>query len=159
MADLYGFALVAPTFGAGNWDMPGGLDAVEAARQYCSTHPRMDPNRIYLAGLSNGGRGVCLGAGRSPEAYRGLIFISPVLEPDLMLTPAFLQQWHEKPILIIHGDNDNRIPLPYLLEAIQTLSSSGLHVESHILKDQTHFLFFSARDQVSALIGTWIRKD
>lgn len=159
MADEYGFAIVAPTFGTGNWDEPGGEDAIEQARRYCESHPSMDSSHIYLAGLSNGGRGVCLGARRSPNSYRGLIFISPVLEPEVLLTDEFVAAWKDKPILILHGTSDNRIPASYIKDAVESIAKRGVRVESQLYDGQTHFLFFTIRDKVRDRIGNWLRSN
>ncbi len=159
LADEYGFAIVAPTFGAGNWDESGGGDAIEQVRRYCSLHPQMDASRIYLAGLSNGGRGVCIGARRAPNAYRGLIFISPVLEPEELLTAPFVSAWKDKPILLLHGTADNRIPVDYIKEAEQSIRRLGIPLESQFYEGQTHFLFFTIRDQVCGRIGNWLRNN
>ncbi len=158
-ADDNDVAIVAPSFGTGNWDAPGGEDAIEQARQYCVAHPRLDPSRIYLAGLSNGGRGVCLAARSRPESYRGLIFISPVLDTDLMLGPSFIAAWKDKPILVLHGSADNRIPRYYVNEAVAMLRGAGLRVEARSFEGQTHFLFFTIRDEVRATIGKWLRQE
>jgi len=156
IADTHGFAIVAPTFGAGNWDAPGGEAAIEQARQYCVSNPRLDPSRIFLAGLSNGGRGVCLGAQRSPNAYRGLILISPVLDTEVLLNSSFVKAWKDKPILVLHGTADNRIPVRYIRGVIALMSGAGMRVDEQIYDGQTHFLFFTMRTQVQARIGTWL---
>jgi pimeloyl-ACP methyl ester carboxylesterase len=156
IADTHGFAIVAPTFGAGNWDASGGEAAIEQARQYCVSNPRLDPSRIFLAGLSNGGRGVCLGARRSPNAYRGLILISPVLDTEVLLKSSFVQAWKDKPILVLHGTADNRIPVRYIRGAIALMSGAGMRVDDQIYDGQTHFLFFTMRTQVQDRIGNWL---
>lgn len=158
IADTQGFAILAPTFGAGNWDAPGGVEAIELVHQYCASNPRLDPSRIFLAGLSNGGRGVCLGAQRAPDAYKGLIFISPVLDTKVLLTDSFAKTWKDKPILILHGTNDNRIPIDYIRGSIVEMAVKGLRVDYQIYDRQTHFLFFSMRKQVQDKIGSWLTK-
>ncbi len=156
IADEQGVAIVAPTFGAGNWDAPGGEAAIEQARLYCASNPRMDPSRIFLAGLSNGGRGVCIGARRTPNGYRGLLFISPVLDTEGLLTDTFTESWKDKPILIIHGTTDNRIPVDYVRRAIDSMTRVGMHIESQLYEGQTHFLFFTMRKQMQDRIGNWL---
>ena len=156
VADEYGVAVVAPTFGAGRWKEPGGTEAVEGALRYCASHPRMDPSRIYLAGLSNGGLGVCLAAGRSPDAYRGVILISPVLDLMALFAHQSGASWKNKPVLILHGAADNRVPLAYVGEAAEEMRSAGMRVESQIYDGQSHFLFFTIRDKVQDRIGSWI---
>ena len=39
-ADATGVAIVAPTFGSGNWSGDGGLESIEQARKFCVNHPR-----------------------------------------------------------------------------------------------------------------------
>lgn len=156
IADAQGIAIVAPTFGAGKWNTHDGEVAIELARRYCVANPRFDPDRIFLAGLSNGGRGVCLGAQRSPNTYQGLIFISPVLDTKLLLTDNFVKTWKDKPILILHGTSDNRIPIDYIDEAVDAMKGVGMQVESQIYEGQTHFLFFTFRKQIQERIGRWL---
>ena len=156
IADEHGFAIVAPTFGTGNWDAPGGDVAIERARHYCSTHPKLDSSRIYLAGLSNGGRGVCLGAGQTPDAWRGLVLISPVLDTRRLLTDAFKHRWEGKPILVLHGTADNRIPIDYIERAVETIKGLAPRIEYECYDRQTHFLFFTKRRQVQDRIGSWL---
>lgn len=158
MADAGGFAVVAPTFGAGNWDQPGGREAIERMRRYCTEHPRFDPSRLYLAGLSNGGRGACIGAAAAPADYRGLILISPVIDPDLLASPSFVAAWRNKPILVLHGQADNRIPVAYVEGAIAAMKQAGLRVDSQIYPGQTHFLFFTIRAEAGRLITEWLKR-
>lgn len=156
IADLHGIAIVAPTFGTGNWDAPVGEEAIELARQYCTTNPMLDPSKIFLAGLSNGGRGVCIEAQRAPDAYQGIIFISPVMDTEALLTDKFVKTWKNKPILILHGTADNRIPIENIKEAIESIKSEGLTVDNQYYEGQTHFLFFTIRKKVQERIGSWL---
>ena len=102
-ADQNGYAIVAPTFGFGNWDLPGGVESIESARQYCLRHARMDGRRIILAGLSNGGRGALRAAAEHPDAYQGLILMSPVMDDAVIDSKAFAQAWERKPVLVLEG--------------------------------------------------------
>ncbi|MBN1671089.1 MAG: hypothetical protein JXR37_08665 [Kiritimatiellae bacterium] len=155
-ADAHGYAVVAPSFGAGNWYLPGGVETVEHARQYAADHPRMNANRIYLAGLSNGGTGVSRAATRNPEAYVALIFISAVMEKDVLLAPAFVEGWKKKRILLVHGAKDRRIPVPLPRAVAAGLARHDVAVESHEYAEEDHFLFFSAWDRLSKDIAAWV---
>jgi pimeloyl-ACP methyl ester carboxylesterase len=156
IADAHGFAVVAPSFGTGNWDAPDGSKALEQARRYCLTNPRFDAERIFLAGLSNGGRGVCMETRASPGTYRGAIFISPVLDSQLWSDNQFLATWKDKPLLVIHGSRDNRIPAAYVTPFVKAMQDSGLRVTYRLYEGQTHFLFFTIRHEVQDLIGQWL---
>jgi predicted esterase len=155
-ADEHGYAVVAPSFGVGNWSLAGGLEAIEGARQHCIDHPRMDGKRIILAGLSNGGMGVSRAASTTPAAYAGLVFISPVIERDAIGTKRFLNGWNGRRVLVLHGSIDRRIPLQYVEKAVALLEEHGVNVESKFYADEDHFLLFSAWNQVSSDIAAWI---
>ncbi|MEJ2148203.1 MAG: hypothetical protein P8Z40_01850 [Chloroflexota bacterium] len=58
LAEEQGYVIIAPSFGFGDWRQPGGVDAVLNALDDAEQIVALDPARIYLAGLSNGGYGV-----------------------------------------------------------------------------------------------------
>ena len=155
-ADAHGVAVVAPTFGAGNWYEPGGLEAVEAAYDYCKGLPAIDSHQIYLAGLSNGAIGVSREVSAHPERYHGIIYISGVMEPDVMNGPGFVNGCANKPILVIHGEQDERIPARYIRETLSSLPGS-VHIETHFIADEDHFLILSAPQKLDQTVWQWMR--
>ena len=159
VADRHGVAVVAPTFGAGRWDRPGGEEAIERVLRRCVADPRMDPSRIYLAGLSNGGLGVCRAAGRRPEAWRGLILVSPVVDERALFTDGFRAACGGKPVLILHGADDDRVPVRCIRDAAEAMRLRGMRVECDVLEGRTHFLFFSDREAVEERIGPWLERN
>jgi len=61
------------------WDRPGAPQAVNAlVRAICVKYPRIDQKRIYLTGLSMGGKGSWLTALDSPEIYAAMTTFSAV---------------------------------------------------------------------------------
>lgn len=157
-ADEHGFAIVAPSFGLGNWYLDGGVEAIEKARQYCFSHPRMDSKRIYLAGLSNGGTGVTRAAAANGGAYAGFIFISPVIEDDIILMEQFLNVCKSRRVLVLHGEEDERIPAKYVKQSVTILKKQGVNVESRFYPEEDHFLLFSKADQIRGDIAAWLLK-
>ncbi len=91
-ADAHQIAIVAPTFGFGNWSKPGAMETIDWAYAYCAKHSELDAGRVVLAGLSNGGIGVSRAVSRNPGRYRGLLYISGVMEEDVMASPSYLQK-------------------------------------------------------------------
>ncbi len=155
-ADEYGFAIVAPTFGAGNWDEKGGPEAISAARQYCVDDSRMDGNNIYLAGLSNGGLGVGKAGAASPEAYRGLIFISAVTDKSTVGSETFLDTWARRPVLVLHGEKDQRVPIAHAWNNLRKLYDRSDYVTTKRYERKDHFLFFSSRSLILDDIAAWM---
>lgn len=157
-ADAHGYAIVAPSFGQGNWYLPGGLDAIEQARHYCLNHPRLNGNRIYLAGLSNGGTGLTRAIAANGRAYAGFIFISPVIEDDIVVTPPFLAGCNDRRILVIHGNDDERIPASYVKQSLEFMKKQGVDITPVFYPAEDHFLLFSQPDQVLSNIAAWLEK-
>ena len=85
--------------------------------------------------------------------------ISPVLDTEVLLKSSFVQAWKDKPILVLHGTADNRIPVRYIRGAIALMSGAGMRVNDQIYDGQTHFLFFTMRTQVQDRIGNWLTMD
>jgi hypothetical protein len=67
------------------WDTPGAAQSVNAlVEQLCQRYPRIDRRRIYITGLSMGGRGTWLTLENSPQTYAAAAPISAVdIRPDL----------------------------------------------------------------------------
>jgi predicted esterase len=67
------------------WDTPGAAQAVNGlVEQLCERYPRIDRKRIYLTGLSMGGKGTWLTLENSPQTYAAVVPISAVdVRPDL----------------------------------------------------------------------------
>ena len=93
----------------------------------------------------------------NPDAYCGLIFISPVIDKDIISTDRFLNAWKGRRVLVLHGSEDRRIPPKYVEQAISLLARNGVDVESKLYPDEDHFLLFSRPDQITARIALWIR--
>jgi predicted esterase len=158
-ADENGYAIVAPSFGMGNWYLEGGIETIEEARQYCRNHPRLDGNRIYLAGLSNGGTGVTRAVAANGVAYAGFILISPVIEMDVISTPQFLNGCKGRRVLVLHGAADERIPAKYVAQSVDYLVSHDIAVNATFYPGEDHFLLFSQRDLVLNAIASWLAHD
>lgn len=154
-ADAHQVAIVAPTFGFGNWYKPGGMEAIDWAYAYCTNRSELDPGHIVLAGLSNGGIGVSRAVCRNPGRYCGLLYISAVMEEDVMASPAYLQGCKEKPVLVVHGGQDERIPLKYVEQPLARLSGK-VAVETKYYPGEDHFLFLSKRAEVLDDVFHWM---
>jgi predicted esterase len=154
-ADDHQIAIVAPTFGFGNWSRPGGLEAIDWAYDYCTNHPALDAERIVLAGLSNGGRGVSRAVCQNPGRYRGLIYISGVIESEVLASPAFIEGCKGKSVLVIHGEEDERIPLKYVEQSLAGLTCTA-GVKTRYYASEDHFLFFSRRAEVLDDVLRWM---
>jgi pimeloyl-ACP methyl ester carboxylesterase len=149
-------AVICPSFGFGNWYRAGGTAALDAVVTHALATLPIDPDQVYLVGLSNGGTGASRAAAATPDRYRGLIYISPVIEEDIVLADGFVYGWQGRPVLIIHGDQDRRIPAQYVRERAQKLSQAGVDVTYREFANEDHFLLFSQPDAVLKMLQEWL---
>lgn len=159
LADRHPCAVVAPSFGDGNWNRDNGEKAVERTLQWITMQPQLDDRRVYLACISNGGRGLLRAAIKDPFAYRGLISISGYLEEELVQSGRFVQGWAGRPILVMQGKKDERVPPEDVERAVSTMSLNGLKVTYRNWPEEDHFLFFSARSEVIRVLDQWLSQN
>lgn len=158
LAEELGYVIIAPSFGFGNWREPGGVEAALRALKDAQTRVELDEDRLYLAGLSNGGLGVSLLGNATPERFRGLIFISPVMATEVIDAPAFQNAWANRPVLIVTEQDDERVPFTYVAERARRLERGGVAVTAVSYPGEDHFLFFSQWQGVLQDISEWLQE-
>jgi predicted esterase len=156
-ADRTRTAVVLPSFGWGNWYERGGVEAVERARAWAVASLGADERRIFLVGLSNGGTGVTRAAAAYPAGYCGLAFVSGVLEDEILRGPKGAPRALPWPMLMIHGPDDDRVPLVDVTASVGRLRAQGAAVDLRVVEHEDHFLFFDRDEQVLATVEEWIR--
>jgi len=149
-------AVIAPTFGIGNWDKPGGAElVVDVAHEALATLP-LDPEKVFLMGYSNGAMGVTRAAVKEPRLFKGLIYLSPVTEDELFSTPAFLKRARDREILFLQGGRDKRIPRRFVEGTVVLLGRLGCDVRLKVYDDEDHYLLFSQQEAVLGEIGKFM---
>ncbi len=150
-------AVIAPSFGVGNWDRSGGAELViDVGREAIEKYP-IDARRIFLMGYSNGAMGVTRAAIADPTLFKGLIYLSPVTEDQLFATDEFLQRRDDCQLLFLHGGQDSRIPRGMVESTVATLRRSGCNVQLKIYADEGHFLLMARPESVLADITAFLR--
>jgi predicted esterase len=149
-------AVIAPTFGIGNWDQPGGAElVVDVAREALATLP-LDPERVFLMGCSNGAMGVTRAVLKEPRLFKGLVFLSPVTEDELFSRPEFLTRKDDRKVLFLQGGRDKRIPRSIVEGTVALLRRLGCDVRLKVFDEQDHYLLFSQQEAVLGEIKTLI---
>jgi alpha/beta superfamily hydrolase len=131
-------------------DGNGELDDVRAGLHYLTETFTSQP--ITLCGFSFGAR-VGLEVGISDERVRNLISIgTPVDKYDFAFLEACL-----KPILFVHGDQDEFGSIPNLLALVDRIQEHNPKGELHLIKDSGHF-FEGHLDELKQVITDWTRR-
>lgn len=151
--------VLCPSFGIGvghQYRIDEALEAFETVRRHAVTDLPGDPERVYLAGWSAGGFGVCAAARANPTAYEGLIFISPAIDVAALCDPRFVAAWEQSPILCVTG-SDDPLTSPEMLQAnVQQLRAAGLRIHPVAIPDEDHDLLFNAPEKVYSEIRNWL---
>ena len=149
------FAIVCPTFGFGFWG-EGGVEAVDRAVDDARDRWPIDPDRVYLGGLSDGGVGVTRSALAHPDRYRGLIYVSPTMKLGELGGPGFEAGWKGRPVLVFQGDRDWSVAKSSVDPAVDLLRRRGVEVDYRVYPGEDHFLFFSKPAELFDAIAGWM---
>lgn len=148
------WVLVCPSFGFGNWNQPGGMEAIDRAYQYSVESLGGDPDRVYLVALSNGGRGATRTFAAHPERYAAVVMVSAVLEQGPIASVR--GGYQQRPVLVLHGARDRRIPIVWTRSGIERLHEQGAVVTERAWPDEDHFLLFAQGNAIRNVVAEWI---
>ena len=141
-------------WGTGN--VPAAAEfVIDVAEEAISTLP-IDPARIYLVGYSNGAVGVTRAAIIRPDLFRGLVYVSPVTEDELLSSSEFLLHFKDRNILFVHGGRDKRIPRELVENTVSSLRGSGCTVQFEVYDDEDHSLILSQREAIADTIAAFM---
>ncbi|TDU81637.1 prolyl oligopeptidase family protein [Prosthecobacter fusiformis] len=158
MADELGLVLICPSYGMGNWNAADSAGVVEAALADAENVVRLDRGKMHLMGLSNGGKGLGHAGRDLGEKFASLTFISPVVETGSIKDPRFIGNWQGKPVFIITGAKDDRVPLESVTYVSSVMKKNGAQVTLKTVPQADHFLLFSHRREVIAQLKEWLEE-
>jgi phospholipase/carboxylesterase len=110
-----------------------------------------DPERVFLAGFSQGGIVSLAAMLTAPEKVAGAVCMSGRLPPELLPFAAEPDRLRGKPVLIVHGTRDGTLPVDYGRRAAATLAGLPLDVEYREL-DLAH----TTSPESIALVDDWL---
>ncbi len=116
-----GYVLACPTYPAGFWFTRPAEALVLATIQAVQQRYRIDPNRIFLTGMSNGGIGTWLIGMHHATSFAGLAPMASGIDDVLF---PFLENLRATPVYIIHGSQDQVMPV----ELSRTLAGELKHL-------------------------------
>ncbi len=145
-----GYAILAPKSFDVTWDMMvPSSDARSVVRMLneVSNEYSIDPARVYLTGLSDGGIFTYILGLEQPQLFRGLAVIAGVLH--LTLDPMLRQgRGKDTPMLVIHGVHDFIFPVAYARQTCNLLTSIGYNVTYKELPEWGHAYPYSINERL-----------
>ena len=152
-----GWLVLAPTSQATTWSMLGpdhDGGALDSMLAYVEGHWNVDPERLLLTGLSDGGTYSLLHGLREGSRYSALAPVAGVLHPG-NLAAGNLERARGKRIRWLHGALDWMFPVEVARQGAAALREAGGEVELIEIADLSHAY---PREQNGALLA-WAAGD
>jgi len=102
------YMIACPTLPQGNWWTREASELVMATLQDVESRYHIDPDRVFLTGMSNGGIGAYLIGSHYATVFAGLAPMASGLDDVLI---PFLENLRHTPLYIIHGAKDDVMPV------------------------------------------------
>ena len=119
---------------ASEW--PDLIDTLARLLDEATTNLPVDPDRVYLTGLSMGARGGWLLAVDNPDRFAAIALIcGRIPAPDFLERVAVLK---DKPIWVFHGAQDPVVPVTNSEQIVATLQAAGGHPRLTIYPEADH---------------------
>jgi len=147
------YLLACPTFPAGAWYTRRAEELVLATIQHVRSRYHVDPDRIFLTGMSNGGIGTWLIGMHQAPLFAGIAPMASGLDDVLI---PFLANLRNTPVYMIHGVTDQVMPVELSRAISRELTMLGYphvyreHEREHPMAGGHYF----PREELPALI-TW----
>ena len=120
LSDAY--LLACPSYPSGAWFTRRAEELVLATIQWVKQRYHIDPDRVFLTGMSNGGIGTWLVGMHHAPLFAGLAPMASGLDGVLM---PFLANLRNTPVYIIHGEKDQVMPVDLSRSISKELSTLG----------------------------------
>lgn len=151
-AEQYGFMVVTPLgyvrrgwYGSRPTENPVHAERSEAdvmaVLDLVRNEFNIDSRRIYLWGHSMGGAGTYHIAVKNPELFAALAVAAPAPRADL--SPTVLQAIRDVPILVLHGTEDELVPLELTRRWVAGMRAVGMPHVYVELEGEDHTLFIA----------------
>jgi len=148
--------LVCPTIGNGAWWSPQGEALVMSTINAIGSQYHIDPDKIFLTGMSNGGIGVHLIGMFHANRFAA---VSPMASGIPEEVFPFLKNFSFSGIYIIHGKHDEVMPVTLSRDISQYLKKTGIpHIyREHEKKHPMAGGHFFPREELPDLVR-WFQK-
>lgn len=117
------YILACPTLGQGTWWTREAEELVLATIRAVQHQYRIDPDRIFLTGMSNGGIGAYLIGLHHAPLFAGLAPMAAGLD-DVLL--PLLENLRQTPVYIIHGARDQVMPVELSRKIVREFQQLGI---------------------------------
>jgi len=131
------YIIVRPSKLEIDWDPKKALDVLEDVK----ANLNVDDDRVYLTGLSMGGRGTFIVAATLPDYFAAIMPLTPHHEPYSYLPLA--EEIAHLPVWMSHGTNDSTSEYSMAAQMAENLSNLGAEIEFQTVVGGEHGGWFA----------------
>lgn len=153
VADRQGYALVAPTFGMGNWQSEAGQRRIDKVLEACGKESRFASSPRLLVAFGTAGTGAGVLVSRLPNAFQGMILVRASLDSKALESRA---SWRNRPTLLLHGAKDTLVPGSQIEQFVKDARTAGVVLKHEEVENADQFFLFSHRQRLKDAIQAWI---
>ncbi len=125
--------IVSPDCPSSDWTQPESEAFVIELLDNIQAKHNIDANRVLVTGYSLGGMGTWHLAASYPERFAAAVVMAG-MPPD----NALEIEW-DVPLYVMHGRDDEVLPIDPTLSAVAQLQSQGVDIKIKILEGVTHY--------------------
>ena len=131
------YIIVRPSKLEADWDPKKALDVLEDVK----ANMNVNDDRVYLTGLSMGGRGTFIVAAALPDYFAAIMPLSPHHEPYSYLPLA--EDVAHLPVWMSHGTNDSTSSYDMAAQMAENLTNLGAEIEFQTIVGGEHGGWFA----------------
>ncbi|MGB0909180.1 MAG: hypothetical protein ACPGYT_02365 [Nitrospirales bacterium] len=146
------YLLVCPTISMGAWWRQTGEKIVLKVIKNLQIDYHIDPNRIFLTGMSNGGIGSWIIGMHHADLFAGIAPMASGIDDVLF---PFINNLRGTPVYIIHGLHDQVMPVSLSRTLVNEMAGRGIR---HVYQEHNFTLphaggHFFPREELPALVS------
>ena len=161
LADTFNLFLASPSANRdAPWWSPAGMSRVlQTVRLMTLCYP-INPEKVFLAGVSDGATGSYCAANTICDPFAGFIAVSGyggmLVSLGMNIYPQNIMQ---RPLLNINAGQDRIYPLSQVMQFLSWLEQNGVSVDHREYPDEKHGFDYRQKEygNLAAVIRTWSR--
>jgi pimeloyl-ACP methyl ester carboxylesterase len=163
LADTFRLFIASPSANRyAMWWSPEGLSRILQTLRFMTLHYPVNPNKVFLAGVSDGATGCYAAANTIPGPFAGFIAVSGfggmLPQVGMQLVPGNLMQ---RPIYNVNAGLDRIYPVDVVKAFVAGLQSQGVPVSAKWYDKELHGFDYRAQEMgtLATLIRTWSKPE
>lgn len=159
LADTFQLFLASPSANRdAPWWNPLGLSRILQTLRFMALRYPVNPDKVFLAGVSDGATGCYAAANTIPGPFAGFIAVSGfggmLPQVGMQLLPGNLMQ---RPIYNVNAGLDRIYPIAMVKSFVADLQAQGVPVTANWYDNEQHGFDYRAKEMgtVATLIRTW----